>query len=450
MPRLPLEGIRVVDVTVAWAGPSCSQLLAEWGAEVIRVEHVTRIQPMARYADRPSTREQQITLASQGYSGGGGYPDFEPGDQPWNRNASFNSNARNKLSMTADITTDEGRDIFYRLVEKSDVVVENNVPETIAKAKITYEDLRRVQPQIIMLRMPAFGLSGPYKEFRGLGTHIEGMIGHHYIRGYPDGTPDEAGEAFTGDAVGGVQGAFATMLALRHRRRTGEGQQIELAQAENFLPVLGEQILDWTMNGHDAGPQGNQHRSHAPHQAFPCLGEDQWIAIDVGTDAEFVALCGVLDAAELAADERFASAPSRWKNRTELDSLIGERTRNHDKFALFHELQGAGVAAGPLLDAEEKFHCPQLRERGFYEYLENSVVGGHWYPGLAWKTVQTENHLQRAPAMLGQDNEYVYKEVMGMSDDEYQQHVDSGMIADAYPPSVLGYTPPYTAPESGT
>ena len=235
-PNLPLDGVRIVDVTVVWAGPYCTQLLAEWGAEVIRVEPVTRIQPSTRGAERPTTREQQIGLAAAGFAGGGGFPDFDPGDDPWNRNSGFNSHARNKLSAAADITTDEGRDLFRRLVTHSDVVIENNVPETIEKAHITYEELRTANPAIIMLRMPAFGLSGPYKNYRALGTHIEGMIGHHYVRGYPDGTPEEAGDVFTGDAVAGIQGAFAVVMALRHLRRTGRGHRLSSHRPRTSFP----------------------------------------------------------------------------------------------------------------------------------------------------------------------------------------------------------------------
>ena len=336
---------------------------------------MTRIQPSTRGAERPTTREQQIGLAAAGFAGGGGFPDFDPGDDPWNRNSGFNSHARNKLSAAADITTDEGRDLFRRLVTHSDVVIENNVPETIEKAHITYEELRTANPAIIMLRMPAFGLSGPYKNYRALGTHIEGMIGHHYVRGYPDGTPEEAGDVFTGDAVAGIQGAFAVVMALRHLRRTGRGQQIEFSQAENFLPILGEQILEWTMNQRDGGPQGNQHPTRAPHQAYPCDGDDEWIAIDAGTDADFSALCAVLGFPELTSDERFVTVAARLAHLAALDALIGERTRQRDKFELFRTLQRAGVAAGPLQTAAEKFACPQLQSRGFFEYLDSDAVG---------------------------------------------------------------------------
>ncbi|MSP22782.1 MAG: hypothetical protein EXR66_07180 [Dehalococcoidia bacterium] len=268
MARLPLEGLRVADVTVVWAGPYCTQILAECGAEVIRIEPRTRSQPMTRGAE---TMPQEAAVRAQAARGMilAGYPNFNPQPDWWNRGSSFNSHARNKLSANADFSTPEGRELFLKLIEKCDILVENNVPDTIDKANIGYEVLRERNPGLIMLRMPAFGLSGPYRGYRAFGTHIEGMIGHHYLRGYIDGDPAESGDVYTGDAVAGIHGAFAVTMALRHRQRTGEGQLIELSQAENFLPLLGDFILDYTVNGRNTEPQANRHRSHAPHGAYP-------------------------------------------------------------------------------------------------------------------------------------------------------------------------------------
>src|SRR5690606_20054245 len=169
---LPLEGIRVADVTVVWAGPHVTQLLAEWGAEVIRIEPLTRIQPSTRGAERHTDLELEAQRGAAGIATGGSYPEYDPGPDPWNRNSGFNSHARNKLSMTCDVMTPEGREHFLRLIEQCDVLVENNVPETIERAGITYEEVRQRRPDLVMLRMPGFGLTGPYRDYRALGTHI--------------------------------------------------------------------------------------------------------------------------------------------------------------------------------------------------------------------------------------------------------------------------------------
>ena len=441
MANLPLEGVRVADVTVVWAGPYVTQLLAEWGAEVIRVEPRTRVQPMTRGADRIATRESVMAQAQAGITLGA-FPDFEPGDDPWNRNASFNSHARNKLSANADFSTEEGRELFLRLIEHCDVMVENNVPETIEKANLTYDVLRERNPGLIMLRMPAFGLSGPYKNYRAFGTHIEGMIGHHYVRGYPNGGPEESGDVFTGDAVAGIQGALAVTMALRHRQKTGEGQMIELSQAENFLPMLGDFILDYTANGRVTPPQGNQHQSHAPHNAYPCRGEDRWIAIDCDSDDAWEAICEVLGAEDLLAEDRFATAPRRFTHRDALDAELAALTRDRDARALFWELQAAGVIAGVVQDEADLANCPQLADRGFFEELTREGLGTHRYPGLIFRMANTPNSLRRHPVRIGEDNEYVYREVMGFSEAEYQAALDSGQVGEDYAEGVLPPRPP--------
>jgi len=434
---LPLEGVRIADVTVVWAGPHVTQLLAEWGAEVIRVEPRTSIQPLTRGAElapQPrATLEMMMSLGMTLF----GYPDLEPGDAYWERSPSFTSHARNKLSMTADVMTDEGREHFFRLVEKSDVVIENNVPETIEKAGITYEELRERNPNIIMLRMPAFGLDGPYKNYRALGTHIEGMIGHHYLRGYPDADPEAAGDVYTGDAIAGVMGAFAVAMAVRHRNRTGEGQQIELSQAENFLPILGEFILDYTVNGRNADPQGNRHPFHAPHGIYPTAGDDEWIAIDCDSEEAWHATCEVLGADDLLEDDRFDTMTARHPNQSVLVRALAEYTRPREVMGLFLELQSEGVIAGPLQNEVRAFACPQLLTRGFFEELTSEATGIHSYPGLNFRMLHTANSLRTPAPLLGEHNEYVYKQVMGYTDDEYAAAVASGQIGTAYVPEVL-------------
>lgn len=437
MASLPLDGIRVADVTVVWAGPYVTQLLSEWGAEVIRVEPRTRIQPLTRGADMQPPPEPALRHLAQMGMTLFAYPDFQAGDDPWNRSPGFNSHARNKLSMTADITTPEGREIFLDLIEKCDVLVENNVPETIEKANITYDVLKERNPNLIMLRMPAFGLSGPYKNYRALGTHIEGMIGHHYIRSYTDETPEAAGDVYTGDAVAGVMGAFGVAMALRARRRTGHGQMIELSQAENFLPILGDFILDWTANQRDVGPQGNQHRTHAPHGYYPCAGDDRWIGIDCDSDAAWSAICDVLGAADLASDARFASEAGRYEHRSSLDKLLSEYTRERSDAELFQTLQNRGVIAGPVQNDADAFACPQLDARGFFEELPSDSYGTRRYPGLIFSMANTPNRLRRVAPQLGQDNDYVYRDVLGYSETEYQRAQESGQAGLGYAPGVV-------------
>ncbi len=428
--RLPLEGIRILDVTVVWAGPYVTQLLAEWGAEVIRIEPLQHTQPSTRGGEQPITKAMVRAIKAMGGATTAllsAFPGDEPAPRPWNRSPSFNSHARNKLSMTCDVLEEGGLDIFRRMAAISDVYIENNVPETIEKAKITHEDLLDANPNLITLRMPSYGLSGPYKNWRSFGTHMEAMTGHHYLRSYRHLDPSMTADAFTVDAASGVMGAVAVMMALRHRRRTGKGQLIEMAQAENFLPYLGEIILDYTMNGRVWEPQANRHPAYAPHNAYRCAGDDRWIAIAVTSDAEWHALCDVAGTS-WATDPRFATSVLRYANQDELDIEISAWTATQNDYDLFHRLQNAGVAAGVVQNEADALACPQLNARGFFEELTHPECGTHRYPGLIFKMENTPNHLRRHPCMLGEDNEYVYKELLKVSDAEYQRLVDLGQI----------------------
>ena len=218
---LPLAGVRIAEITVVWAGPHVTQLLAEWGADVIRVEPANKPQPYTRGMEQVPSRQQAQALAARGIPTR--LVDNDPGTDPWNRNASFNSHARNKRSMTCDIMTPEGREALLRLVQHCDVLVENNVPETMDKARIGWEELHAINPHLIMLRMPAFALDGPYRNYRAFGLHVEAMIGHTHLRGYPGQSPELLSESLASDGIAGVQGALAVLLALRHRKQTGEG-----------------------------------------------------------------------------------------------------------------------------------------------------------------------------------------------------------------------------------
>ena len=432
---LPLEGIRIAAVTVVWAGPHVTQLLAEWGAEVIRVEPVNKIQPNTRMAENIISRAQAELLVENGQQPF--YPDMEPGEDPWNRAAAFNSHARNKKSMACDVMSEEGRAAFLRLIEKCDVFVENNVPETIDKADIGWEVLREVNPRLIMLRMPAFGLDGDYQNYRAFGTHVEAMVGHTVLRGYADASPEILGETLAADGISGVQGAIAVAMALRHRNRTGEGQLIELPLTEGFIPTLAEFISEYTMNGRDTLPQANRHRWHAPHNVYPTEGDDQWIAIDIGTDEEFASLVRVLGEPSIATDDRFISAEQRLAHRDELDAKLSSLTKVHHKEELFHTLQGAGVVATPVNDPLDALNDPHLNARGFFEEITVPGIGTHRYPGMTIKMAHTPSEIRMPPVKLGQHNEEIYLDLLGYEPEELEKLKTKGIVGTSFPSDIL-------------
>jgi crotonobetainyl-CoA:carnitine CoA-transferase CaiB-like acyl-CoA transferase/Uma2 family endonuclease len=432
---LPLTGLRVAEITVVWAGPHVTQLLAEWGADVIRVEPANKPQPYTRGLESVATRAQARTLVSKGIPTR--LVANEAALDPWNRNASFNSHARHKRSMTCDIMTSEGHEALLRLLAHCDVLVENNVPETMDKAKLSWEDLYALNPRLILLRMPAFALDGPYRNYRAFGLHVEAMIGHTHLRGYPGESPELLSESLASDGLAGVQGAVAVLMALRHRDRTGEGQLIEMPLTEGFLPTLGEFIMEYTMNGRDTPTQGNRHRWHAPHNVYPCRGHDQWIAIDVGTEAEFAALCQVLGTLHLLDEPRFHTASARLAHVAALDQALATLTRAHDKEQLFHALQAAGVCAAPVRTAVEVLADPQLQARNFFVALPTADEQRLYrYPGCMFRLARTPNTLYAGPVRLGEHNREIYCDLLGYTPEQFAALEGKGLVGTAYPPRI--------------
>ena len=425
---LPFEGIRVLDITNVWAGPHCTMLLADWGAEVIRVEST---QVMA-----PNTRGHMVKVAKETprlrKNWQMEYPDWDPGERPYNRYPIFQSHGRNKKGMTVDLRTEAGQHTFRQLIAVTDVFVENNVPQTIEKLHLTYEELRRVRPDLIMLRMPAYGLSGPYKDYRSFGMQLEGTAGHTHIRGYADMDATSCDDVYMGDAAAGVSGAFAVAMALRHRRRTGKGQQIELAQVENFLPYLADPIMDYTMNRRVWSPMGNRHPSMAPHGVYRCRGEDRWVAIAVANDAEWRALLHALGDPPWAGDARFATSLARWRNQDALDPLIEAWTSERDAGEAMRSLQAHGVRAGHVMDDRDLDDDPHINAAGFFQQLTHADAGMHRYPGLMWTAAETPNAIRTPPVRLGEHNAYVYLDLLGVAQAEYNERTAGGEIGEAY------------------
>ncbi len=426
--KLPLSGIRVLDLTAVWAGPHATMLLADWGAEVIRVESIQFVQPNTRGHMVHVPKEMPRLRRNWQVA----YPDWDPGERPWNRYPIFQSHARNKLSMTVDLRTPEGLEVFHRLVSVADVFVENNVPETIEKLHITYEELARVRPDLIMLRMPAYGLSGKYKNYRSFGMQLEGTAGHTALRGYPDTDATSADEVYMGDAAGGVNGALAVMMALRHRRRTGEGQIIELPQVENFMPYLGEAIMDYTMNDRVQGPLGNRHPSMAPHGVYRCRGEDRWVTIAVANDEEWRGFCRAIGNPAWSQRASFRNGLARWKHQDELDRLIESWTKEKSPVEVMAALQANGVPSGAVQDDSDLYEDAHLDHQGFFKEFVHADAGTHRYPGLMWTAEDTPNELRTPPVRLGEYNEYVYRELMAMSREEYARLEETGHVGTVY------------------
>ena len=416
MPSLPLAGVRILDMTVVWAGTYCATLLADLGAEVIRVESVQHPAPLTRGAMAHPTKE----LIEDSPPMFGGMPGREPGRRPWNRFPVFNAHGRNKLSMTVDLLRPSGKDIFNRLVEISDAFIENNVTETMDKLGISYDSLRELRADIIMLRMPAYGNTGRYKNFRSLGIHMEGAVGHSMLRGYADMDPSANSQVYVADAAAGAQGAFAVLAGLHHRRRTGRGQLIELAQAENVAPFMGRWFMDYSMNQRSQTTIGNRH-PYAIQGCYPCEGEDRWVNITIYDDRDWRAFREAIGSPDWANDTRFDTQTGRYAAHDELDARISEWTRQRGHYDAMHTLQAAGIAAGAVIDQADAYADPHLRERGMFQRATQEDVGTHLYPGAPFKLSRPPLSIRRGPVRLGEDNEYVYKGLLSVSDAEYAE-----------------------------
>ncbi len=390
MPRLPLEGIRVLDMTVVWAGTYCTTFLADLGAEVIRVESIKTLAPMSRGLVAHPTEDTLRSLPRL-Y---GALPGNVPGARPWNRVPVFNAHARNKLSMTVDLLRPEGLDILKRLVKISDVFVENNVTESMDKLGISYEMLKEHNQDIIMLRMPAYGNTGPYRNYRALGVHLEGVIGHSLLRGYTDMDPSCNTPVYMSDAAGGTQGAFAVMAALHHRKRTGNGQLVELAQTENALPYLGEAFMDFSMNGRSPTTIGNRD-PHAIQGCYPCKGKDRWICITVFDNKQWESLCAAMGDPDWSQDEKFSDRATRQEHHDEIDGHIARWSSQRDPYEVMYLLQNAGVAAGPVMDQKDAYDDPHLNEREMFEEVCQEDTGTHRYPGAPFKMPETPVKIRR-------------------------------------------------------
>ncbi len=428
MSNLPLEGVRVLDIAIVWAGPYCTSFLADLGAEVIRIESTKTFPPPPTRGARARPSESLLRNTALYL---GGLPGRVPGERPWNRTPLFNAHARNKLSMTVDLLQPSGMEIFERLVEISDVLVENNPTRTMERLGISYDRLKELNPRIIMLRMPAYGNSGPYKNYRGFGLHMESVVGHTLLRGYADMDASSVTPVLVSDAAGGTHGAFAVLAALHHRERTGEGQLIELPQAESFVPLLGGYFMDYSMNRRNGATRGNRH-PHAIQGCYPCKGEDRWVVITMYDDRDWQAFRGALGDPGWAGEEIFASHTGRLGYQDELDRRIGEWTRRHDHYEVMRVLQDAGVAAGAVMDQADAYADPHLRERGFFEEAHQQDTGTHLYPGAPYKMSGVPIRIRRGPVRMGEDNEYVYKSLLNVSDDEYRRLEEEGHIGMDY------------------
>ena len=408
----PLKGIRIIEMGQLIAIPFAMKLLADMGAQVIRLESTRRLE---------SYRSDSV------------YQNEIHGEF-WNRGANFYEQNRNKLGITLDLGRPEGLDILRRLIAVSDVFAENFTPRVIRNFGLEFADLCRIKPDIIMVSSTGYGFDGPWANFGATGPATEGASGLAFATGYPGGPPVMAEIPYV-DYTAGEHTVFAVMTALMSRLRTGQGQFIDVSQTQTAAVTIPEVLLDFAANGREPTRMGNADPVMAPHGCYPCRGEDRWIVIAVAQDDEWQGLCRVLDRPDWAQDSRLAGALGRWHLRGELDRLLSGMTAAWDSHQLMAALQAEGVPAGAVLDSKDLLFNPHLMERRFYEVVSHhpsTQMPPLPYAGRPWKLSETPQVAPRAAPLMGEHNDLVFRDLLGMSASEVQ-----GLQANA----VIGYAP---------
>jgi len=398
-----LDGIRILDLGWAMAGPQATRILADFGAEVIKVE--SRARPdMGRTIFGPHVGERGID--NSGY---------------------FNNFNRNKLGVALNMAKPEGRAIFGRLVAISDGVLENFSSGVMRGWGFDYDELRQIRPDIVYVSMAGLGHSGPYEHYQTFGPTVQALSGLTHMSGFPDLPPAGWGYSYM-DHTGGYYGAIAMLQALFHRRRTGEGQHVDLSQVEAAITLTGTAVPDYAVNGRPSRREGNGSAwpAMAPHGVYRCApepddpaGDDDWLAIAAETDEQWQELARALGHPEWAGDSRFSTLDARLQHEDELDALIAVWTRGRTAKEAQRALQAAGVPAGRVQRSRELYDDdPQLAHRGTFPEVEHPVVGRHRIDGMPAVLSRTPAEFRRGGPTLGADNGYVFGGLLGMSDEE--------------------------------
>lgn len=393
----PLDGVRVIEFTTGIVGPTLGRLLAEFGAETIKVET-------------------------------GKHLDFSRGPAPdrINRGVSFADNSRSKRGIRLDVSHPEGRDTALALVKLSDVVVENFSAGVMKRLGLDYLQLRQVNPSIIMISLQ--GLGATERHSVTFGQNIPPIIGLTYLWNHPDAQKPVGSELFYPDYYAGIQGASAVLAALDYRRRTGKGQYIDSAQAEAAAALLGSFYLDSAVNHRDPKPVGNQSLFAAPQGCYRCAGEDSWCVISVYTAEEWENFCLVLGAPVWTKEPRFATGSERVRHRSELDPLVEAWTMQYGAYDVMERLQTAGVAAGVVQNAAQLDSDPHLRARGFIVETDHPEMGRIRHGGLPIKLSVTPGRVRCHAPLLGQDNQYVLGNILGLAPEAIERLRQLGVL----------------------
>ncbi len=399
----PLDGIRVCDFTWIWAGPACTQILAHLGADVIKLESPDRLCMFRRLP-------------------------FNPPDLPLDPDTAgaFQLYNTDKRSLGLDLTSAETAPIVRRLVETSDIVIDNFGVGTMARLGFGVDDLRAMNPDVIVVSLSGYGQTGPTADYMAYGPAGGALAGLYAANGYEHGTASETGIAI-GDPATGITAAWATVAALVARRRGAGAATVDVSMVEAIAATVGELWMAYRSEGHSPAPVGNQDPAWAPHNCYPAAGEDRWVTIACPDEEAWTALAGVIDPA-LAEDARFTTAERRRANEAELDALVASWTSIRDRWEATRLLQAAGVAAFPSLSPRELWDAdPQLEAIGMLERPPHPRTGDRVVPGIPWRLDQSPNGLRWPAPLLGQHTEEILSH-LGFPPDDIDALIGRGVV----------------------
>jgi crotonobetainyl-CoA:carnitine CoA-transferase CaiB-like acyl-CoA transferase len=408
-----LAGVRILDLGWMMAGPQATAVLAAYGAEVLKIE--SRARPdWARTAFGP--------ILIPGDLDGSGY---------------FNNFNRGKRSITLNMATEEGRAMFARLLAVADGVLENFSAGVMAKWGFSYEEMRRIRPDIVYVSMSGFGHTGPYNGYQSFGPTVQAVSGLTHQSGFPDLPPAGWGFSYM-DHTGGYYGAIAMLQALLHRRRTGRGQHVDLSQVEAAITLTGPAMLDYAVNGRPSSRIGNTagDPAAAPHGIYRCapdpdprVGDDAWVAIAVETETQWQALCAVIGASELGDDPALGSIEGRRAAAARIDAAIEAWTRQRDPWQAMDALQAAGVAAGAVQRSRDLAERdPQIRHRGMRPEVTHPLLGTYPVDGVPVRFSRTPSAIRRPGPLLGEANGEIYSDLLGLCTADVQRMAEAQVL----------------------
>jgi len=411
--KLPLDGIKVADFSWFGAGPICAEHMATYGATVVRIESEAKIDALRTVAP------------------------FAKGKTGYNVSGYFNNYNAGKLGITLNLSTDEGQNIAHKLIEWADVFMTNITPRVIDRWKLTYDDIVKINPEIIGAYQPMQGYDGPHRDFLGFGAVLTPITGYNHLSGFPERPPFGLGTNYPDYVINPGHTLIGILAALRHKRRTGKGQLVECVQLESSAAPLAPAILDYTANGRVQTRSGNGLAYASPHNAYKCAPssdggrpmDERWVAIACFSDEEWTALVAVMGTPTWAADAKFATLEGRKENEAELDQQMSDWTKEKDAFDVQNDLQSKGVPASVVQSARELLDIDEhIKERGFYVYLDHPEAGHTAYDGPPFVLSKTPGELKSPAPMLGEHTEYVTKEILGLNDDDIADLMVAGAL----------------------